>query len=274
VGDVLSIYHTGKISKWKRVYINVESLDEAIAFYISILGFKLYDKTTDYVVIGDMDHAFIEIRKAQKVHRNAEGQYHLAFLLENDVSLASWLQHIIDQNYPIDGAADHGVSKAIYLRDPFGNGIEIYADTDSSTWNKKNGEIEMVTDELDIRELLSLKEPFQGLKKVYIGHIHLRVKNIEEMIAFYSQFGLNKTLDLKSAFFLSFGGYHHHIAFNNWGTKYAVPFDSNHIGLNKIDLELEDSTDIDESIARILRKNKTITMTDPIGITVQITKGE
>jgi catechol 2,3-dioxygenase len=274
VGGDLSKYHIGKISKWKKVYINVESLEVAASFYTTILGFKLYYESSDCVIVGDKFQELIEMKKAKKIYRNAEGQYHLAFLLDSDVLLASLLQHIIEQGYPIDGAADHGVSKAIYLKDPFGNGIEIYIDTDSSTWKKSNGQIEMVTNQLDIKQLLSFKQVFQGLEKVHIGHIHLRVKNIGNMVKFYSQFGLEETLNLRSALFTSFGGYHHHMAFNNWGTEHAEKFDSENIGLNKIDLELCHINTIKDSISNILRDNKTITMTDPIGITVQIIKGE
>ena len=81
--------------------------------------------------------------------------YHVAFLYPSRLELAKVLKHLIDNNYPIDGTADHGVSEAIYLRDPDNNGVEIYADRPKKDWKvESDGMVEMVTEPLDINDLL------------------------------------------------------------------------------------------------------------------------
>jgi catechol 2,3-dioxygenase len=82
--------------------------------------------------------------------------YHVAFLYPSRLELAKVLKHIIDAGYPIDGSADHGVSEAVYLRDPDGNGVELYVDRPRAQWNVSNdGMVEMVTEPLDVMGILA-----------------------------------------------------------------------------------------------------------------------
>jgi catechol 2,3-dioxygenase len=88
---------------------------------------------------------------------NSTGLYHVAFLFPTRKELAKTLKKLIDNNYPIEGSADHGVSEAIYLRDPDNNGIELYVDRPKKEWKVSNdGQVEMVTEALDIAYLLKL----------------------------------------------------------------------------------------------------------------------
>jgi catechol 2,3-dioxygenase len=92
---------------------------------------------------------------ATRAPKGHTGLYHVAFLYPTRKELAKVLKHLIDSKYPLTGAADHGVSEAIYLNDPDGNGVELYVDRPRSQWKVKNdGEVEMVTEELDIEGLL------------------------------------------------------------------------------------------------------------------------
>ncbi len=81
--------------------------------------------------------------------------YHVAFLYPSRLELAKVLKKLIDENYPLDGTADHGVSEAVYLRDPDGNGVELYVDRPRKEWKVNNdGMVEMVTESLDIKNIL------------------------------------------------------------------------------------------------------------------------
>jgi catechol 2,3-dioxygenase len=125
-----------------------------------------------------------------------------------------------------DGFADHLVSESLYLRDPEGNGIEIYRDRMANEWPRDgSGHVMMDTLPLDLDSLLSeldLEERRNAGKfptGARIGHIHLRVTNLKRSIQFYHQgIGLDLTADWSSmgASFLSAGGYHHHIGINTW----------------------------------------------------------
>jgi catechol 2,3-dioxygenase len=81
--------------------------------------------------------------------------YHVAFLYPSRFELAKVLKKLIDAKYPLDGSADHGVSEAVYLRDPDGNGVELYVDRPREQWKVRNdGMVEMVTEPLDLKSIL------------------------------------------------------------------------------------------------------------------------
>ena len=83
------------------------------------------------------------------------GMYHVAFLYPSRFELAKVLRKLLDANYPVDGSADHGVSEAVYLRDPDGNGVELYVDRSRDLWKVGNdGMVEMMTKPLDLQEIL------------------------------------------------------------------------------------------------------------------------
>ena len=138
---------------------------------------------------------------------------------------------------PLRGFADHLVSKSVYLDDPEGNGIEVYADRDPSQWQWSEGTVKMATDELNIPDLLSLtntrvsdyaKAP-DGLR---IGHMHLRVGDLAQAEGFYhGTVGLDPTRRRDGAAFLSSGRYHHHLGMNVWQSEGAGRRDDTATGL-------------------------------------------
>ena len=140
------------------------------------------------------------------------------------------------------GASDHGVSEAIYLSDPDGNGIELYTDRPRSAWRWQNGQVAMVTTPLDLENLLaSLSENRANgdlLAQPDLGHIHLHVADLVAAERFYSEFlGLAVTQrSYSGALFFAAGGYHHHIAANVWAGKAAPP--ANSVGLVSYRLEV------------------------------------
>lgn len=146
-----------------HVHLTVSDLDRALSFYRDILGFEVttrYGQSAVFLSAGGYHH-HIGLntwagKGATPAPKGHTGLYHVAILFPTRKELAKILKHLIDIQYPLTGAADHGVSEAIYLNDPDGNGIELYVDRPRSTWKVKNdGEVEMVTEELDFDELLS-----------------------------------------------------------------------------------------------------------------------
>src|SRR5262249_26970655 len=120
----------------------------------------------------------------------AIGLYHFAIRYPTRADLAAALKKLARQEYPIQGASDHLVSEAIYLSDPDGNGIELYADRPRSQWVWREGQIVMATEPLDLDNLVaSADAPRVELQpRTELGHIHLRVANLAAAERFYHEF--------------------------------------------------------------------------------------
>lgn len=146
-----------------HVHLTVSDLDRALGFYRDILGFNVttyYGDSAVFLSAGGYHHHIGLNTWAGKGATPAPaghtGLFHVAILLPSRKALAQVLTRIIEAKYPIEGSADHGVSEAIYLRDPDGNGIELYVDRPRETWSVDNdGKVEMVTEPLDIKSILS-----------------------------------------------------------------------------------------------------------------------
>ena len=146
-----------------HIHLTVSDLDKALTFYKDLLGFEISARYGDSAVFlsagGYHHHIGLNTwsgRDAKPAPYGHTGMYHVAFLYPNRKELARILQHIIDSGYPLEGASDHGVSEAIYLRDPDNNGVEIYCDRPKSSWKVSNdGMVEMVTVPLDMDSLLA-----------------------------------------------------------------------------------------------------------------------
>lgn len=144
-----------------HIHLKVSDIDRSIKFYRDVLGFDIQSKLPGAVFLsagGYHHHIGINIwagKDAKKPAPNTTGLYHFAILYPTRQELAKALQRLLDNNYPIDGFADHGVSEAIYLEDPDGNGIELYWDKPRKDWPKDiSGNLEMYTKNLDIDSLL------------------------------------------------------------------------------------------------------------------------
>jgi catechol 2,3-dioxygenase len=163
---------------------------------------------------------------AKNAPLHSAGLYHFAILVPDRKSLASTYLALMNSGVCFDGFADHLVSESLYLRDPENNGIEIYRDRQANEWSHDSeGHIKMDTLPLDLNSLLSeLNKDERKTAKAFpsgarIGHMHIRVTNLERSIKFYhKKIGLDITSDWSSmgAAFLSAGGYHHHIGMNTW----------------------------------------------------------
>lgn len=149
-----------------HIHLKVADLERAIAFYRDVLGFSLmqrYGAQAAFLSAGGYHHHIglntWESRGGTPPPPGTTGLYHVAFLYPSRRELADALRRVVEAGLAIDGAADHGVSEAIYLRDPDGNGVELYRDRPEAEWPRKNGELAMVNAPLDLRQLLSEAPP-------------------------------------------------------------------------------------------------------------------
>jgi catechol 2,3-dioxygenase len=146
-----------------HVHLKVADLERALAFYCGVLGFELtqrYGTQAAFVSAGGYHHHIglntWESRGGKAPPRGSTGLFHVAILYPDRASLADALRRLIKHKIPLDGASDHGVSEALYLQDPDGNGIELYVDRDPSQWPRDaKGELAMTTEHLDLDALLA-----------------------------------------------------------------------------------------------------------------------
>ncbi len=146
-----------------HVHLKVADLERALAFYVGVLGFELvqrYGSQAAFVSAGGYHHHIglntWESRGGPPPPRGTTGLYHVAILYPDRAALADALRRLVDARHPLDGAADHGVSEALYLRDPDGNGVELYWDRPEAEWPRQpTGDLVMATDPLDVRALLA-----------------------------------------------------------------------------------------------------------------------
>jgi catechol 2,3-dioxygenase len=146
-----------------HVHLKVADLDRALAFYCGVLGFELtqrYGTQAAFVSAGGYHHHIglntWESRGGPPPAAGTTGLYHLAILYPTRGALADALRRLMAAGIPLDGASDHGVSEALYLRDPDQNGVELYRDRAEAEWPRNpDGSLAMVTQRLDLQDLLA-----------------------------------------------------------------------------------------------------------------------
>lgn len=147
-----------------HVHLKVSDLDKSLRFYRDLLGFELqqfYGDSAAFLSAGGYHHHIglntWHSKLAGPAPERAAGLYHIAILYPERKDLAVVLKRLIDAKYPLTGASDHGVSEALYLDDPDRNGVELYWDKPKDQWPyDENGKLKMITEALDLEELLSL----------------------------------------------------------------------------------------------------------------------
>lgn len=156
-------YRVPEKTRIGHVHLKVSNLEQALMFYNGLLGFEVtqvMDDSAAFLSAGGYHHHIglntWHSRGGPEAPKNSVGLYHTAIVYNERKDLAEILQRLIDAEYPLTGAADHGVSEAIYLNDPDGNGLELYYDRKRSEWPRKNdGSLEMYSKKLDIKDLLN-----------------------------------------------------------------------------------------------------------------------
>jgi len=230
------------------VTMRVRQLDPVTDFYRDVIGLSVMERNPTGALLGSGGVRLLALEahpEAPTESRSAAGLYHTAFLMPTRKDLARWLVYVGINRVPLSGFADHRVSESVYLDDPEGNGVEVYADRDPSLWQWSDGSVTMGTDNLNIDDLLTLtdtrvsdyaKAP-DGLR---IGHVHLRVGDIGQAESFYhGSIGLDPTRRRNGASFLSSGRYHHHLGMNVWQSKGAGRRDETATGLVWFSLQVE-----------------------------------
>jgi catechol 2,3-dioxygenase len=146
-----------------HVHLKVADIERALDFYVGVLGFELQQRMGDeaaFVSAGDYHHHIglntWQSRGASPPPPGHTGLFHFAILYPDRPALADALRRLVAAGHPVSGASDHGVSEAIYLADPDGNGIELYRDRPESEWPRAaDGTVAMVSIPLDLNDLLA-----------------------------------------------------------------------------------------------------------------------
>lgn len=220
------------------VRLQVTDLERSLAYYTAAIGLDVGSQTSTRAALhasGEPEPLLILEQRAgtRPVPRGGLlGLYHFAILLPDRSHLGRYIRHLATTGVRFS-AADHLVSEALYLWDPDGLGIEVYADRPREAWRMRGDELVMTTESLDLHALVDAAgpDPWQGLPiGTTMGHMHLSVGDLDAARAFYhSALGLDlRAWSYTGALFLSAGGYHHHLGVNTWAahTRIAGPDDA------------------------------------------------
>jgi catechol 2,3-dioxygenase len=230
------------------VSLTVADLGNERSFYERVLGLRAEDKGNGTVRLGgDGGSPLLELAAdpdAPERPPGTTGLFHFAVLVPDRPELARALHRVLENGWRFTGASDHLVSEALYLRDPEGNGIEIYRDRPREEWETKGGELAMATLPLDLDSLAAEVEGSGGAPMpagTTMGHVHLNVADIGDTEDFYAgELGLDVTVrSYPGALFLSSGGYHHHVGANTWAGEGASPPPAGARGLRRFELVLD-----------------------------------
>src|SRR5215211_4755676 len=222
------------------VRIAVTHRDRSVPFYEDSIGLQVHhsDNGTVAMGTGGEDLALLEERPHARPAGRHAGLYHYALLHPSREELARAAKRLLVTRTPISGASDHGISEAIYLPDPDGNGIELAADRGRERWGDLSDPKTIGPEPLDMNGLLDLVEGQDPNAKadpgLVVGHVHLHVGDVEEGLRFYRDLvGFEVMTRFPTAAFVSAGGYHHHLAFNTWRGERVPPAPPEAVGLRR-----------------------------------------
>ncbi len=240
-----------------RVRLKVRDLAGVSGFYQDILGLVPVEQSAGRVALGIGTTPLLELigdPGLAPLDRREAGLFHTAFLLPDRASLARWLGFVAHRQIRLHGASDHGVSEAIYLADPEGNGIEIYADRPMADWRSTCGQIEMPSDPLDTEALLAAADGggWTGMPEGgVVGHVHLQVGDTAAAERFYGDLlGFEVTCRYPGGSFFGAGGYHHQLAANTWNSRGAGKRRERMTGLDTVELVIRDAATLHAIEAR------------------------
>jgi catechol 2,3-dioxygenase len=269
------------------VALKVRDLPRLTAYYRDAIGLAVLDESAGRATLGAGGVPLVHLERAPHARPDdprTAGLYHTAFLVPTRGDLARWLLYAAQERVPLTGASDHFVSEAIYLDDPEGNGIEVYRDRGPDEWEWTGDRLKITTDPLDLDDLVSAagSETWTGAPDgMRIGHVHLRVGNVEAAERFYCDtIGLAVTRTRGGASFMSSGRYHHHIAANVWHSQGAGPRDKDRAGLDWFSFEAADDDAFEATKSRLVQAGAALRQVadgveadDPWGTRVRIVRG-
>lgn len=242
------------------VHLKVADRRRLEDFYQEALGFQIHRRDSDSTALGagQADLLVLKDHPGGRSVRRTTGLYHFAVLVPSRFDLARSLRQFALLQTPMQGFSDHGVSEALYLADPEGNGIEVYRDRPRAEWPFQGDRLGMVTQPLDldslIGELTSGDATSSALHPdTVIGHVHLHVSDIDQARLFYTDLlGLDVMQRYgPSAMFVSADGYHHHIGLNTWAGVGAPPPPPDATGLRWYEIHWQNHSAYDEVQKRL-----------------------
>jgi catechol 2,3-dioxygenase len=260
-------------NRWPLRGLGLKVLDlSAEVAYYERLGLRLLESDADHALFGFDESPVLHLRRLQGGSGSAGGArprprpprsaglYHFALLLPDARRLGQFLWRCTDLGIPLDGASDHLVSQALYLSDPEGNGIEVYADRPREAWTLDGDQVRMAVDPLDIEGLMR-----DGTGKLAefpvdsrLGHMHITSGDVERSVDFYRELGMDRTAGFGPFQFVSWEGYHHHLGINLLSGPGAARVAEEVAGLEYFEIErpdLEPATLIDPDGIRLDFKN-------------------
>lgn len=232
------------------VSLTIRDVEQAVDFYARVLGLGVVERDAGTVAMGVGDKALVELVAEPEAPRRPAGTtglYHLAILVQDRRELGRSVRRLVAERWRLAGAADHLVSEAIYLSDPEGIGIEVYADRPREEWRYDGDEVRMATLPLDVRGLVEEVAERSGsgaglAADARIGHVHLNVADLDDSERFYGALlGLDVTArGYPGALFMAADGYHHHVGLNVWQGRGAPRPPDGATGLRRFEAQLRD----------------------------------
>lgn len=240
------------------VRLRTRRIEDVATFYRETLGLHEQHRTSAGIEFGNADGMPLVrldyVAKAERRPPRTTGLYHFALLFPDRAALGAAIRDVAAADHAFHGFADHLVSEAAYLADPEDNGIELYRDRPRAEWQIRESTILMSTELLDVPALLAEADfspaPPGRSSDLRMGHVHLHVASNERAAAFYTEvIGFDITnRDYPGAIFMSAGGYHHHLAVNEWGTRTPPPPETT--GLVEFEIIVPDQATVDGVAAR------------------------
>ena len=215
-----------------RVRLRVADLERSLDFYRGLLGLKVIRESAGEVALAGGGRELLVLEEhpgiAPRPRRpRSTGLYHVALLVPSRTELGRTLLGLGNAGYELRGMSDHAVSESLYLDDPDGNGLEIYADRPRDQWPIEGGVVQMTVDPMDVEGVLAAAKqdptPWSGLApETVVGHVHLTVSRMDPAVAFYRDIvGFDEMMRIPSLAAVSAGGYHHHLNLNTWAGEGA-----------------------------------------------------
>jgi catechol 2,3-dioxygenase len=238
------------------VHLVVTDLERSADFYADAIGLRLHGRENGVAVLGAgaEDLLVLYEEPGARPPGGDAGLYHFALLHPSRTALARAARRLAVTRTAIQGASDHGFSEAIYLADPDGNGIELYADRPREVWPDVQDAIRPGGPlPLDLHGLLELApEDGPADPGLVVGHLHLHVGDLDEALRFYRDvIGFEPTMVIPSAAFVSAGGYHHHLGLNIWRGRGSAPAPADAVGLRRWTVVVPDRGELERVAARV-----------------------
>jgi catechol 2,3-dioxygenase len=281
-------YRLPDLTRLGPVRLQVRNLARSVGYYEQVIGLRSITRSGSQVALGPAgdDRPLVWLHErpdASPVPPGGRlGLFHFAILLPDRAALGQFARHLGGlREYA--GSADHAVSESLYLSDPDGLGIEVYADRPRSSWKRHGRELHLTTQPLDLPGLLTAggTSPWTGMPGgTVIGHVHLSVGDLPAAENFYHRaLGLDKVVwTYPGALFMSAGGYHHHLGTNTWSSgPLAIDTDARLLSWTVVLPSTADVAAAGESLAHagyaVDRSDDGVSAADPWGTTLRVTAG-